>query len=59
MVNSIYGQIYNLLETAIFGGEASSAVYGVLICEGVSAIACCLLLALPFIIVWRVIRRFL
>lgn len=59
MTSSIYQSIYSLLENAIFGGTASSAAYGVLICEGVSAIACCVLIALPFIIVWRIIRRFL
>lgn len=59
MVTSIYSNIYSLLENVIFGGTASSATYGVLICEGVSAVVCCLLIALPFIIVWRIIRRFI
>ena len=58
-MTSIYQSIYTLLENSIFGGTASTATYGVFFCEGISIIACALLVALPFVLVWRIIRRFL
>lgn len=59
MMSGIYGGVYDLIESAIFGGSAEAAVYGVFFCEAIATVFCALLLAMPFLIVWRVIRRFL
>lgn len=59
MVNGIYQQLVQLLTNTVFGGDLTTAVYGPLIVEGISAIACVALISLPFVIVWRIIRRFL
>lgn len=59
MLNSVYSGIYNLLVEGIFGGSLDGVTYGAFFCEGIAIIACALLVALPFVFVWRVIRRFL
>lgn len=43
----------------VFGGTLENTMYGELICEGFAAFATVLLLSLPFLIVWRIIRRFI
>ena len=58
LVNS-YQQIYDLVSNAIYGGSPAVATYGEFFCEGFATIACGVLLALPFLIIWRIIRRFL
>lgn len=55
----MYQELVGLIRDMVFGGTLENTTYGVLICEGVAAIATLLLLAFPFIIVWRVLRRFL
>lgn len=59
MLTNGYQTIYDLISNAIFGGNPAVATYGVFFCEGIATIACALLLALPFLIVWRILRRFL
>lgn len=59
MLTNGYQQIYDLVSNAIYGGNPAVATYGVLFCEGFATIACAFLLALPFLIIWRIIRRFL
>lgn len=59
MLVGAYQSIYNLISNAIFAGDPTIATYGVFMCECISTIACVLLIALPFIIVWQVIRRFI
>ncbi len=59
MLQSIYQSLYDLLSNSIFGGNPSAATYGVFFCEGISIVSCAFLVALPFLIVWRIIRRLL
>ncbi len=59
MLQSVYQSLYELLSDAIFSGNPSAATYGVFFCEGIATVACAVLVALPFIVVWRIIRRFL
>lgn len=55
----MFQAIYELLSTHIFNGNPSSTAYGVLFCEGISTIACGLLVLIPFFIMWRIIKHFL
>lgn len=59
MLQNAYSTIYELISSAIFGGSPATATYGVFFCEAFSTAFCALLLCLPFIIVWRIIRRFI
>lgn len=59
MLNSAYQSIYDLLSNAIFNGVPSAATYGEFFCEGIAIIACAVLVALPFVVIWRIIRRFI
>lgn len=59
MLTNAYQSLYNLISTAVFGGDPSIATYGEFMCEFVTVIACSFLIALPFIVLWRIIRRFL
>ncbi len=59
MLNGAYQSVYELISNSIFGGDPSAATYGVFFCEGIATIACAVLLALPFLVVWRIIRRFI
>lgn len=55
----MYQAMVELIRDMVFGGSLDGTTYGVLICEGFAAFACVVLLAFPFLISWRVIRRFL
>lgn len=59
MVESVYSSIYNILVNTIFGGSLEGVTYGAFFCEGIATICCAILVALPFIIVWRIVRRFI
>lgn len=59
MLQNAYQTVYDLISTAIFGGVPTNATYGVFFCEAFATVSCALLLALPFIVVWRIIRRFI
>lgn len=55
----MFQEFYNLLSTYIFSGDPSSFAYGELFCQGIATVACALLVLLPFVIVWRIVRKFL
>lgn len=55
----MYQELVVLIKDMVFGGSLEGTTYGVLICEGFAAFACVFLLSIPFILVWRIIRRFL
>lgn len=59
MLTNAFDTIYDLLSNAIFGGDPSVAVYGQFFCEGIAIVCCAALVLLPFVIVWRIIRRFI
>lgn len=59
MLTNAYLSIYELLSNAIFGGTPEISNYGVFFCEGISVLACAFLVFLPFLIVWRLIKRFI
>lgn len=52
----IYQPIYDLVNTYIYGGTVAVGSYQELCCIAVSTIGCLFVMALPFIIVWRIIR---
>lgn len=56
---SMYQAFYDLLVDKIFSGSIEGIAYGDFFCSGLSIIACGLLVALPFIILWRLFRKFL
>lgn len=56
-MTGLYEQFYELLKELIFGESVTQYVWAEFICQAGSAIACVLLIAIPFCIVWRVIRR--
>lgn len=58
-MNSMYQDLVTLLTDMVFGGSVEGTVYGTLIVEGFAAFACVLMISLPFLIVWRIIRRFI
>lgn len=49
---SIYQNIFNLLETYIFG-TITAGSYEELVCILASTVACIYLAALPFVLVWN------
>ena len=51
---SIYDNLYNLIQIYIYGGNMTTDSQ--LICTLVSTIGCLFLVALPFIVVLKVIR---
>lgn len=51
----IYDTIYQLIEQYIYGSVVAGS-YQELVCIMVSTAACLFIIALPFIIVWRVIK---
>ena len=55
----MYNDIKDLIVQLVFNGSTAGTMYGDFMAEAIAAIATCLLIAIPFIIVWRIIRRFL
>lgn len=55
MNTSIYQGIYDLIKTYIFGGVADAGSFQEMFCVLVAGSACFFVMALPFILVWRVI----
>lgn len=55
----MYQDLVTLLTDLIFNGSLDGTMYGQLIVEGLAAIFCCILVCLPFLIVWRIIKRFI
>ena len=55
----IYDTLYGLLSEYIFGGGIELGTYPDLICMLVATIGCLLVVALPFIVIWRAIKLFI
>lgn len=58
-MNGLYLQLKEIISNFLFNGTPESAVYGNFIIEAIPAVLCTVLMVLPFVIVWRVLRRFL
>lgn len=56
MTLDLYNEIYSLIVNNIFGGSVQVGTYPDLISSLFSAIACMFVLAIPFILVWKVIK---
>lgn len=55
----MYNEIKDLIVQMVFNGSTAETTYGDFMAEAIAAIATTIIIALPFIIVWRIIRRFL
>ena len=55
-MTGLYKQLYDLLVNVLFGADVETFVWADFICQAISAIGCVLLISIPFIIIWRVIR---
>lgn len=55
-MEGLYKQFYDLLVSVLFGADVNAYAWADFICQMLSAVACVVLIAIPFIIVWRVIR---
>lgn len=53
---SIYEQIYDLINTYIYGGVIVSGSYQELVCTLVSTSACIFMFCVPFIVCYAIIR---
>lgn len=58
-MNGLYLQLQEIISNFLFNGAPETAIYGNFIIEAIPAIICSVLMVLPFIIVWRIVRRFL
>lgn len=54
-MNGIYQTCYSLVEQYVYG-VVSAGTYEELVCIAVSTCACLFVVALPFVLVWRVIK---
>ena len=54
----MYTEIYNLIANLIFDGSVVANSYPDLICTAVSSFFVLALLAMPLILIWRIIRSF-
>lgn len=52
---NIYQNCYDLIQTYIFGGEVLTSNTE-LVCIALSSCACIFVFALPFLIVWKVLK---
>lgn len=52
----IYQPIYDLVNTYIFGGSVAVGTYQELICIAVAVCGCLFVMALPFLIVYKIIK---
>lgn len=55
MNNGIYQMCYELVAQYVYGSSPLES-YQELVCIGISTFACLFVMALPFILVWRVIK---
>lgn len=55
----MYNNLYELLNTFIYDGVANNAPATELACTLMASFGCVLLVALPFFIVYAILRRFL
>lgn len=54
-MSNIYQTLFDLLNTYIFGGTVVGGTYQELVCILVSVIACLFCMALPFLVVKKII----
>lgn len=55
----MYQDLVTLITNLVFGGSVEGTMYGQLIVEGLAALCVCLLILLPLIVVWRIVKRLL
>lgn len=55
----MYQQMYDLIVNLVFDGDLGPWMYGAFFAEGIAACATLFMMALPFVVVWRIVRRFL
>lgn len=55
----MYQALYQLLVDKIFNGSLEGIAYGDFFCSGLSIVFCGFLVALPFVILWRLFKKFL
>lgn len=53
---SIYQTLYDLVNTYIFGSSVTVGSYQELVCIAVSVVGCLFVFALPFLLVWKIIK---
>ena len=53
---NIYQTFYDLIVNHIFGGSVVVGSHQELVCILVSTIACIFIIAIPFLVVWKVIK---
>ena len=55
----MYQELVKLITDLVFDGSVSGTMYGQLIVEGLAAVVVVLLVLLPLILVWRIVKRLL
>lgn len=55
-MTGLYEQFYTLVRELIFGASVEEFVWAEFISQAIAACGCVLLIAIPFIVVWRIIR---
>ena len=55
----MFQQLYTILSDFLFNGDMTTFAYSELICQGISGLICSLLVLLPFIVVWKLLKIFL
>lgn len=53
---NIYDNIYQVIETYIYGGDSSASPEMQLVCILISTIGCIFVVSLPFLVVWKAIK---
>lgn len=53
---NIYGSLYELLSTYLFGGAPAVGSYQELVCILFSSLTCILTVAIPFLVVFSLVR---
>lgn len=55
-MTNIYQALYDLLNQYVFGNSVVVGTYPDLLCTLISGTACVFLVALPFLVVWKIIK---
>lgn len=58
-MTNIYQALYDLIDTYIYGGSVVADTYQDLVCIILATCGCLFMVALPFVIIWRIVRVFL
>lgn len=53
---SIYNNLFNIIQTYLYGGSITPGSFEELVCILISTIACIWIIALPFTIVLKIIK---